>query len=126
MNCLGAIGRLGNQMFQYAALRSIAKKHNYEYCLPINPRLNNEDFNLFDCFLLDNELRANTNFYKIILEDLGFNEDIFYKCPDNIDLYGYFQDVKYIENNSEDIKKCFVYINTQPLWSEENRAKWID
>jgi hypothetical protein len=27
---------------------------------------------------------------------------------------------------AEDIKKCFVYTNTQPLWSGENRAKWID
>lgn len=109
MNCLGANGRLGNQMFQYAALRSIAKKHNYEYCLPINPKLDNEDFNLFDCFLLDNELRSNTNFYNIVLEDPGFNEDIFYRCPDNINLRGYFQDVKYIKNNSKDIKKCFTF-----------------
>ncbi len=110
MNCLGAIGRLGNQMFQYAALRSISKKHNYEYCLPINPRLGNEDLNLFDCFLLDNEVRANTNFYKIVLEDLGFDENIFYRCPDNVDLHGYFQDVRYIQNNSEDIKRCFTFI----------------
>ena len=33
-NYIGNLGRLGNQMFQYAALRGIAAKHNYEYFLP--------------------------------------------------------------------------------------------
>ena len=33
-NRLGINGRLGNQMFQYAALRGIAAKHNYKWCIP--------------------------------------------------------------------------------------------
>ena len=73
MNCMGSIGRLGNQMFQYAALKSIAKKFNYEYCLPrVESKCqdsygNPEDLNLFDCFYLNNEEKKNTNFdYKNI------------------------------------------------------------
>ena len=31
---LGNLGRLGNQMFQYTALRGLAQRHGYEYCLP--------------------------------------------------------------------------------------------
>ena len=33
-NNLGFWGRLGNQMFQYGTLKSIAMKHGYEYVLP--------------------------------------------------------------------------------------------
>jgi hypothetical protein len=115
MNCLGSIGRLGNQMFQYAALRSIAKKFNYEYCIPIveskclDSYGNSEDLNLFECFELNNEKIKNTNFYKIKSNTLGLDEDIFHKCPDNVDLYGYFQDIKYFEDNKDDIKKCFIF-----------------
>ena len=29
---LGSNGQLGNQMFQYAALRGIASYHGYEWC----------------------------------------------------------------------------------------------
>ena len=54
---LGNLGRLGNQMFQYTALRGLAAKHGYEYCLP--PRevvatrdINcvNSDITMFECF----------------------------------------------------------------------------
>ena len=33
-NHLGSLGRLGNQMFEYAALRGIAAHHGYEWCIP--------------------------------------------------------------------------------------------
>ena len=33
-NHLGRLGQLGNQMFQYAALKGIATKHGYEYMIP--------------------------------------------------------------------------------------------
>lgn len=110
MNSLGSIGKLGNQMFQYAALRSLSKKFNYDYCLPPkNFKLNDEDLDLFDCFLLDNEEKKYTDFYPLELKKLGFDEEIFNKCPNQVDLIGYFQDVKYFENNKEDIKKCFTF-----------------
>ena len=38
MMILGNLGRLGNQMFQYTALRGVADRHGYGYCLP--PREN--------------------------------------------------------------------------------------
>ena len=31
---IGKMGRLGNQMFQHAAVKGIARKHGYEYCIP--------------------------------------------------------------------------------------------
>ena len=33
-NNIGSLGRLGNQMFEYAALRGIATKHGYEFMIP--------------------------------------------------------------------------------------------
>ena len=33
-NNLGNLGRLANQMFQYASLKGIARKRGYEYCIP--------------------------------------------------------------------------------------------
>lgn len=110
MNCLGSIGRLGNQMFQYATLRSLSKKFGYDYCLPPKDfKLDDEDLDIFDCFLLNNEKRQLTDLYNIEIETPGFDEKIFNKCPDQIDLRGYFQDVKYFEDNSEDIKKSFTF-----------------
>ena len=33
-NMLGHHGRLGNQMFQYATLKSLADKNNYDFTIP--------------------------------------------------------------------------------------------
>jgi len=33
-NQIGNLGRLGNQMFEYAALRGIASHHGYDWCIP--------------------------------------------------------------------------------------------
>ena len=36
-NALGQLGRLGNQMFQYASLRGIAAKNGYNFMIPPPP-----------------------------------------------------------------------------------------
>ena len=41
-NHLGKNGRFGNQMFQYAATRGIAAKHNYDWCIPDGPKTDDE------------------------------------------------------------------------------------
>ena len=120
MNCMGSIGRLGNQMFQYATLRSLSKKFNYDYHLPPKEfKLSDEDLDLFDCFTLNGEERKHSDYYKIELKTLGFDEDIFNKCPDNVDLWGYFQDVRYFEDNKEDIKKSFTFKETHFKTAEQ-------
>lgn len=108
---MGSNGLLGNQMFQYASLRTISKKFNYQYCLPPaeNFKSNKGDLNLLECFKLNNEDKKYVDLYKIKLENLSFEENIFNKCPDNVDIDGYFQDVKYFKNNANDIKKSFTF-----------------
>ena len=52
-NHLGRNGRLGNQMFQYAALRGIADKHGYDWCIPPSDFIDQwNDHQLFDAFKL--------------------------------------------------------------------------
>ena len=34
MNSLGYMGRLGNQMFQFAALKGISRNRGFNYCFP--------------------------------------------------------------------------------------------
>ena len=113
MNCIGSNGKLGNQMFQYATLRSLAKKFNYNYCLPTISHRYYTGSNLYDCFKLNNEHREDTSLYQIKQEEssLSFDENIFTKCPDNVDLNGYFQNVRYFESNKEDIKKSFTFFD---------------
>jgi len=51
-NHLGSLGRLGNQMFEYAALRGIAAHHEYEWCIPPSERKGIENYSLHECFKL--------------------------------------------------------------------------
>lgn len=116
---MGNLGRLGNQMFQYSALRGISSKFGYSYCLPpesyvgtIDKNCANSDCNIFQCFTLPEVDRLITsNFLKV--EENSFNLDnvIWNNCPDNIDLFGYFQTEKYFKHIEDEIKKDFTFID---------------
>ena len=67
-NGLGKHGRLGNQMFQYAALKGIAAKHNYDWCIPPS-EFNNADYDhqllkIFNLYSLQN-IHTSKNLIKI-------------------------------------------------------------
>ena len=52
-NQIGKLGRLGNQMFQYATLKSIASKHGYKFTIPdSNFQDPYHDHQLFEAFEL--------------------------------------------------------------------------
>ena len=45
------MGRLGNQMFQHAAVKGIARKHGYEYAIPPkDPSSQIDNYGLLDAF----------------------------------------------------------------------------
>ena len=58
-NMLGNMGHLGNQMFQYASLRGIAKKHGYDMCICPRQYVGSQipvKNSILDCFDLDTKL----------------------------------------------------------------------
>ena len=52
-NKLGSNGGLGNQMFQYAALRGIAEHHNYDWVVPKPINYGTSNYGLFECFKME-------------------------------------------------------------------------
>jgi len=115
---LGNLGRLGNQMFQYASLLGIAKKHGYDYCLPPievfgvkDPKVGKSDVNIFDCFNLPNAPRLITNYPKVMESTFALDKNLWENCPDNISLHGYFQTEKYFKNIEDTIRNIFTFVD---------------
>jgi len=113
-NLLGNYGRLGNQMFQYATLKSIATKHGYEFTIPPSDfRDPWHDHQLFDAFKLyslsKSNIRINDAQKRVNEEYFHFDQELYENCPDNVDLLGYFQTEKYFLEISEEVKKDFTF-----------------
>lgn len=109
-NRLGSYGRLGNQMFQYAALKGIARKNNHKFCIPFSPEINEwYDHMLAKNFVLDSNLiidsPQNQNSYSENF--FHFDEVLFENCPDFVDLIGYFQSYRYFDFIRDEIVSDF-------------------
>jgi len=112
-NNLGRYGRLGNQMFQYAGIKGISAKHNYEWTIPHSDfKHPYYDHQLFQIFKLSS-LKTIQNVpedYPLIVESLeGFDDRLFNCCPDNINLLGYFQNEKYFKHIENEIRNDFEF-----------------
>jgi hypothetical protein len=116
-NNIGNCGRLGNQMFQYASLKGIAKKHGYSFCIPPkdffgtkDPKVLNANCDIYDVFdLQKNNIIDITNNVKLKESTINFDKDLFETCPDNVDIDGYFQSEKYFNHIEDEIRKDFVF-----------------
>lgn len=117
-NNIGNLGRLANQMFQYASLKGIASNRGFDFCIPPE-----EVFGRNDLLVRGDELNLykvfpqvkNNNIDIIVNQVLQerthqFDEDLFNNCPDNIDLFGYYQTHKYFSHIEEEIRKDFTFI----------------
>ena len=116
-NNIGNLGRLANQMFQYASLKGIAKNRGYEFSIPPenvfgqnDPLVKNDNLNIYNVFGIDK-----TNNIQIVQNPMlqermhEFDEELFRSCPDNVDLFGYFQSPKYFNHISDEIKSDFTF-----------------
>lgn len=112
-NELGTKGRLGNQMFQYAALRGIAAKHGYDWCIPpsnfSHPYYEHQLFEIFTLNSLKYVGYVDDNFNLVVESGFYFDSDLFNLCPDNTNLGGFFQSEKYFKHIENEIKEDFTF-----------------
>lgn len=110
-NRLGTNGRLGNQMFQYAALRGIAANNNLDWCIPPEDAPTYANYGLFDAFKLKSV--KNVGFIEggPTLDEPGFefDEELFNNCPDNVNIDGYRQTEKYFKHIEDSIREDYEF-----------------
>lgn len=116
-NALGRMGRLANQMFQYASLKGIAKNIGTDFCIPnhsqaiddgIGNKLRTE---LFDSFDLRVNVGLLNNGHAPTVQEryFHFDEELFKMCPDHVNLQGYFQTEKYFKHIESEIREDFTF-----------------
>ena len=111
-NNIGNLGRLANQMFQYASLKGIARKHGYDYSIPPlevfgqhDPLVKQSTINIYNVFDIGKNNAVTIAKNQILQERMHeFDKELFDNCPDNVDLYGYFQSPKYFDHIADEIK----------------------
>jgi hypothetical protein len=88
-NRLGSNGRLGNQMFQYAALRGIATNRGFHWLIPRPDSYGDSNYGLFDCFRMSSVTEENfgmLNAQSIATGQFHFVEEFFDTCPNNVNV----------------------------------------
>ena len=124
-NALGQLGRLGNQMFQFAALKGIARHHGYQFCFPPSTNKNEwTDHQLLIPFKLGSTNELNIQYIDVdrptVLEKgFGFDKDLFDTCPDWITIQGFFQTEKYFKHIEKEIKNDFIFRDDISIPCEE-------
>ena len=110
-NNIGSLGRLGNQMFEYAALRGIAAKHGYDFMIPPPENGGIENYSLHSCFKLSSDRKEGVlgNCEYVQEPHFHFSDEIFERCPDHISLHGFFQSWKYFNNVEDELRKDFTF-----------------
>ena len=114
-NNLGNMGRLGNQMFEYATLRGIAANKGYEWCIPPTDAKSIENYSLHNAFTMPSVGPSNRNILDngyaptVIERYFHFDQELFDLCPDHISLQGFFQTEKYFRNIRDEIRSEYTF-----------------
>tara|TARA_Y100000592_G_scaffold96624_1_gene165445 strand:- start:2931 stop:3806 length:876 start_codon:yes stop_codon:yes gene_type:complete len=105
---LGKYGRLGNQLFQYAALRSLSLERGYECKIP-NPQEMEwhgqkclmDQFNIKADYLEEKDYsKIRYRYYEPMIEKADKN---FLHLGDGADIIGYFQSYQYFKDYEKEI-----------------------
>jgi hypothetical protein len=115
-NNIGNLGRLANQMFQYASLKGIAKNRGFDYCIPpkdvfgkLDPLVRRSDTNLYECFDIKCENIGITAYKNREESTFAFDENLFNNCEDDTNINGYFQTERYFKNVEDEIREEFQF-----------------
>lgn len=116
-NLIGNQGRIGNQMFQLASLWGIAEHNGYDFYIPSSDlfgiqdsNVRMSDANIFNTFKLKDFNYGITDYPVFQERFFEFDSDLFNRCPDNIDLQGYFQSEKYFKHIESDVREAFTFV----------------
>ena len=115
-NHLGKLGQLGNQMFQYAAIKGISTKIGSDFIIPDHKEIfddgigNKYPILIHDAFNLDGK-RGMLQTQDYIQETtFHFEEKFFNISPStNVSLWGFFQTEKYFKHIEDDIRKDLTF-----------------
>jgi len=107
---LGVLGRLGNQLFQYAALKALGLENGYDVRIPNpatqvwhNQKCLLSEFNL-ECKYYDTDLPLYIKYLYNERDHMNYDPN-FWTIADGTNLKGFFQSTHYFEKHSEQIKK---------------------
>jgi len=105
---LGELGRLGNQLFQYAAVRALSLENGYDLILPDpeTKRWHGQDCLLKNFDIPDSLFGVASGIRHQAVEQSPFHYDArFWQIPDNTDLVGFWQSLSYFDKHEDIIKK---------------------
>ena len=134
-NHFGKLGQLGNQMFQYAALRGIANKTGTNFIIPDHREIfddgigNKYTILLFDVFNLKNaSYKGMLNTVHYVQEShFHFDEEMFdLSKKENYSLYGFFQTEKYFKHIEDSIRIDFSFKDEIKNYCEPLRKQFKD
>ena len=114
-NQMGNLGRLGNQMFQFAAVRGIAAMRGYEFCIPPEDSKRVDNYSLYRAFQLPsvrqrNQFVLDRGHAPVVMEkQFHYDMELHTMCPNDVSLFGFFQSEKYFANIKDDIAKDFTF-----------------
>lgn len=125
-NHLGNHGHLGNQMFQYAALIGLGKKHNRLFCIP-HPDVFGKFYyqplrsNIYEAFNIDCH-KGISKFPTIEERQFHFDKDFFENPPkQDCNLLGFFQSEKWFAHADHEVRKAFTFKDEYRYVAEEMR-----
>ena len=138
---LGNGGQLGNQLFQYATLMSVALKNNYEWGIPFENESNKyshmdlhtgqniyNSMDLLKAFTLScNNITDKTIFTNKFNEKEGWKfDDTIYSVKDYTDIEGYFQSELYFKDIEDIIRKEFTFKDEILNVCKDKLGQWRD
>ena len=113
-NHLGNHGHLGNQMFQYAVLIGLGKKHNRQFCIP-HPNVFGKHYyqelrsNIYDAFDIKCA-RGISRFPTVNEKSFEFDAEFFENPPkQDINILGFYQSAKWFAGAEDEVREAFTF-----------------